>query len=109
MTVRAPASTTTAPPAGSRRAHPGARDELRPALERGVAALRPGHAVLLMALDVDDFRRYNAEHGYAAGDALLERLAGRLATVDGEAFALGADAFALVLGGTPEDLWRRGA
>ena len=62
-----------------------------------------------MALDVDDFRRYNAEHGYAAGDALLERLADRLAAADGEAFALGADAFALVLEGTPEDLWRRGA
>src|ERR671933_442669 len=28
---------------------------------------------------------------------------------DGEAFALGADAFALVLDGMPEELWRRGA
>src|SRR3954468_830372 len=85
------------------------RAELRRALDGAVAGMQAGRAVLLLALDLDDFRRYNAERGYEAGDALLERLAGRLAAADGDAFALRAAAFALVLDGTPEDLWRRGA
>ena len=86
----------------ARRAAPRARRRRR----RGLGA---GRAVLLLALDLDDFRRYNAERGYEAGDVLLERFAARLAAVDGESFALGADAFALVVEGTPEELWRRGA
>jgi len=85
------------------------RAQLRRALDDAVAGLQAGRAVLLLALDLDDFRRYNAEHGYEAGDALLERFAARLAGVEGASFALGADAFALVLEGTPEELWRRGA
>src|SRR4051794_24390084 len=85
------------------------RAQLRRALDDPVAGLRAGRAVLLLALDLDDFRRYNAEHGYEAGDALLERFAARLAGVEGASFSLGADAFALVLEGTPEELWRRGA
>src|SRR4051794_15307413 len=112
MSASAPTPTTTALPSAataSRRARPGSRGELRHALARAVAGLAPGHAVLLLALDLDDFRRYNAEHGYDTGDALLAAFAGRLAAADGEAFALGADAFALLFDGTPEDLWRRGA
>src|SRR3954468_20882707 len=85
------------------------RAELRRALDGAVAGMQAGRAVLLLALDLDDFRRYNAERGYEAGDALLERFAVRLAAVEGESFALGADAFALVVEGTPEELWRRGA
>src|SRR4051794_20512665 len=85
------------------------RAQLRRALDDAVAGLDAGRAVLLLALDLDDFRRYNAEHGYDAGDALLERCADRLADAEGQAFALGADAFALVVEGTPEELWRRGA
>ena len=69
---------------------------------------RPARGLLLLVLDVDDFRRFNAERGYAAGDLLLADLGGRLAGL-GRAFALGADAFALVLDGSPEELWRRGA
>src|SRR3954463_12827386 len=85
------------------------RAQLRRALDDAVAGLDAGRAVLLLALDLDDFRRYNAEHGYEAGDALLGRFAARLAGIEGESFALGADAFALVVEGTPEELWRRGA
>src|SRR3954470_8754383 len=85
------------------------RAKLRRALDDAVAGLQAGRAVLLLALDLDDFRRYNAEHGYEAGDALLERFATRLAAAEGRAFALGADAFALVVEGSPEELWRRGA
>src|SRR3954466_1382577 len=99
MSATAPISTTC----------PGSRAQLRRALDDAVAGLQAGRAVLLLALDLDDFRRFNAEHGYEAGDALLERFAARLAEVEGRTFALGADAFALVLEGTPEQLWRRGA
>src|SRR3954451_22512222 len=95
--------------AGSRRVRLGTRDELSEAVAAAAAGLDDGRAVLLLALDLDDFRRYNADHGYAAGDALLDDLADRVADGDGDAFALGADAYALVLDGTPEDLWRRSA
>src|SRR4051795_6317788 len=100
-----------APPAAvaSRRARPESRGELLAALEQAVARVAGGGAGLPVALDLDDFRRFNAEHGYEAGDALLDRFAARLAEADGRTFALGAAAFALILEGTPEQLWRRGA
>src|SRR3954451_6105817 len=85
------------------------RAQLRRALDDAVAGLDAGRAVLLLALDLDDFRRYNAEHGYDAGDALLARVADRLGDAHDRSFALGADAFALVLEGTPEELWLRAA
>src|SRR3954471_16128426 len=85
------------------------RAQLRRALDDAVAGLDAGRAVLLLALDLDDFRRYNAEYGYDAGDALLARVADRLADARGHSFALGADAFALVVDGTPEELWLRAA
>src|SRR3954464_7789642 len=99
MSATAPISTTC----------PGSRGDLRRALDDAAARLDAGRAVLLLALDLDDFRRSNAGPGYEAGDALLERFATRLAAAEGRAFALGADAFALVGEGTPEELWRRGA
>src|SRR3954463_14544978 len=95
--------------AAARRARLGTRDELTAAVAAAAAGLDDGRAVLLLALDLDDFRRYNAEHGYAAGDALLDDVAGRLAGGEGDAFALGADAFAVVLDGTPGPWWRRAA
>src|SRR3954466_8962181 len=99
MSATAPISTTC----------PGSRGDLRRALDDAAARLGAGRAVLLLALDLDDFRRFNAEHGYEAGDALLDRFAARRAEADGRTFALGAEAFALILEGTPEQLWRRGA
>ena len=86
----------------------GSRAELLVTLAAAIPAVDPSHGLLLLALDVDDFRRFNAERGYAAGDLLLADLGRRLAEL-GRAFALGADAFALVLDGSPEELWRRGA
>jgi len=44
-----------------------------------------------------------------SGAAALHAGLGSRAELLGRAFALGADAFALVLDGSPEDLWRRGA
>src|SRR6185503_8124773 len=90
-------------------APPGSRADLLAALDHGIPALGAGEALLLLVLDVDGFRRFNAEHGYAAGDVFLADLGSRLAALDAAAFALGSDAFALVLRGTPEALWRRGA
>src|SRR3954471_2999366 len=95
--------------ARSRRARLGTRDELSEGVAAAAAGLDDERAVLLLVLDLDDFRRYNAEHGYPAGDAVLDDVADRLADGGGDAFALGADAYALVLDGTPEDLWRRAA
>jgi GGDEF domain-containing protein len=89
MSAFAPETPTTRP-----------RAELRRALDDAVARVGDGRAVLLLALDLEDFRRYNAEHGYEAGDLLLERCAARLAEARGHSFALGADAFALVVEGT---------
>jgi GGDEF domain-containing protein len=98
----------TAPPgAAPPHAGLGSRAELLATLAAAIPAVDPSRGLLLLALDVDDFRRFNAERGYAAGDLLLADLGGRLARV-GRAFALGADAFALVLDGSPEELWRRG-
>src|SRR4051794_3096612 len=97
--MSAPAPTSTTLP----------RAALRGALDDAIARIDTGRAVLLLALDLDDFRRYNAERGYDAGDALLAHCADRLAGAEGRPFALGADAFALVVEGTPEDLWLRGA
>jgi diguanylate cyclase (GGDEF)-like protein len=100
---------TSPSPAASRRAGLGTRAELHGALADGIASVPDGRALLLLALDVDDFRRYNADYGYEAGDAFLDAFAQRLAGMGGRAFALGADAFALVFEGTPVELWRHGA
>ena len=54
---------------------------------------------ILMALDLDHFKRVNDEHGHAEGDRLLRAVAGRLQSAcgpNGEAFRLGGDEFALI-------------
>src|SRR5262245_37871479 len=106
--VLEPVPPTAPPGAAPLHAGPGSRDELLATLAAAIPAVDPSPGLLLLALDVDGFRRFNAERGYAAGDALLAGLGHRLARL-GRAFALGADAFALVLDGSPEELWRRGA
>jgi diguanylate cyclase (GGDEF)-like protein len=94
----------------SRRALPRGRASLETDLAAAIGALRPGHALALFVLDVDGFRRFNADHGYAAGDAYLADLGRRMAkTPGGRAYALGADAFALVLEDEAQALWRRSA
>jgi two-component system, cell cycle response regulator len=96
--------------AASRRALPLERASLEADVASAIAALGPGRAMALFVLDVDGFRRFNADHGYAAGDAFLADLGRRMAkTSGGRAYALGADAFALVLEDEPQALWRRSA
>jgi diguanylate cyclase (GGDEF)-like protein len=98
------------PAAASRRGVLRARGALAGDLAAAIAGLPAGRALLLFVLDVDGLRLFNAEHGYAAGDAVLDDLARRLAaTTDARAYALGAGAFALVLEDEPVELWRRGA
>jgi two-component system cell cycle response regulator len=72
-------------------------------------ALAPnGHgarAATFAFFDLDGFKGYNDTYGHAAGDMLLERLAGRLAAaVDehGRAYRLGGDEFCVLLDGRVE-------
>ncbi|MGA5277894.1 GGDEF domain-containing protein [Streptomyces cellulosae] len=61
--------------------------------------LRNSHAVVVLA-DVDRFKQVNDTHGHAAGDALLEATASRLAHAVGRSGVvgrLGGDEFAAVL------------
>jgi diguanylate cyclase (GGDEF)-like protein len=73
-------------------------------LERRIATTR-GHGRLVLVLyDLDGFKSYNDTFGHPAGDALLSRLAHRLAAVmpsEGEAYRMGGDEFC-VLASAPE-------
>ncbi len=63
-----------------------------------LTAERPA-AIVLALFDLDGFKPYNDTFGHPAGDALLERLADRLATVvhgRGTAYRMGGDEFCLV-------------
>ena len=63
-----------------------------------LAEERPAGIVLAL-FDLDGFKPYNDTFGHPAGDALLERLADRLATVAhgrGTAYRMGGDEFCLV-------------
>ena len=67
----------------------------------------PGSRELLLAmLDLDGFKQYNDSYGHAAGDALLQRLGGRLAAVarehSGSAYRMGGDEFCVLARCAPE-------
>jgi diguanylate cyclase (GGDEF)-like protein len=68
-------------------------------LETGLA--RPDDPQTLVFFDLDGFKHYNDAFGHVAGDALLARLAGKLAaSVDGHgsAYRLGGDEFCVLFG-----------
>jgi diguanylate cyclase (GGDEF)-like protein len=75
----------------------------RRALSRDLASAimepRPGELLLAM-LDLDGFKQYNDTFGHSAGDALLQRLGGRLAAVAAEhsgfAYRMGGDEFCVL-------------
>jgi two-component system cell cycle response regulator len=75
----------------------------RALMETLAAELDPGtrpRRQVLALLDLDGFKRYNDAFGHPAGDALLERLALKLAEAvadRGRAFRLGGDEFCLLL------------
>jgi two-component system, cell cycle response regulator len=68
--------------------------------EEETRAVRFGHAIGLVMLDVDYFKAINDSHGHPAGDAVLREIARRLSdqvrTVDRVA-RLGGEEFALIL------------
>ncbi|MEY2515995.1 MAG: hypothetical protein QOJ89_3353, partial [bacterium] len=67
-------------------------------LEAGLA--RPGAPQTLVFFDLDGFKHYNDAFGHVAGDALLTRLAGKLAASvagRGTAYRLGGDEFCVLL------------
>jgi two-component system cell cycle response regulator len=69
-------------------------------LDRAVEAGAHGEASMFAFFDLDGFKGYNDTFGHAAGDMLLDRLAGRLAaTVDsfGRAYRLGGDEFCILI------------
>jgi diguanylate cyclase (GGDEF)-like protein len=76
----------------------------RRALGRDLAAAiaQPSESgeLLLVMLDLDGFKQYNDSFGHSAGDALLQRLGGRLAKVaaqsSGSAYRMGGDEFCLL-------------
>lgn len=72
-----------------------------------VQAASSGRPALLVAVDLDGFGRWNAQHGYAAGDRLLSDLAIRLeaSELEGGVWSrIGADRFAWIgIGPDPEN------
>jgi diguanylate cyclase (GGDEF)-like protein len=76
------------------------REALMVDLERAMGAPSAlGALRLLVLFDLDGFKLYNDTFGHPAGDALLERLSGRLASLasaSGRAYRLGGDEFCLL-------------
>jgi diguanylate cyclase (GGDEF)-like protein len=78
------------------------KDDLSLALSTPVA----GREVLFAMFDLDGFKQYNDTFGHAAGDALLQRLGGRLteAMADrGVAYRMGGDEFCMIAPCAPEE------
>ncbi len=73
---------------------------------------KPGNSLLLL-FDLDGFKAYNDTFGHGAGDALLQRLGGRLRDTVGDrgsVFRLGGDEFCILVNGSGVDLpWVRAA
>jgi two-component system cell cycle response regulator len=71
-------------------------------LESRLAVARRGPGFLLALFDLDGFKRYNDTFGHLSGDALLSRLATRLASAvsPGVAYRMGGDEFCAILEGT---------
>jgi two-component system cell cycle response regulator len=78
----------------------GNRRKLMVALEKTTAQPRePGEVCLMVVFDLDGFKAYNDAYGHPAGDALLQRLGGRLAEFiaeRGQAYRLGGDEFCVL-------------
>ncbi len=70
-------------------------------LARAAASAEPGATQILALFDLDGFKSYNDAFGHPAGDALLERLGGRLAAAvgaRGAVYRMGGDEFCLLAG-----------
>jgi diguanylate cyclase (GGDEF)-like protein len=77
----------------------GNRRKLFADMERMVEDVRPDETITLGIFDLDGFKAYNDTFGHPAGDALLARLAGRLAEAVGSrggAYRIGGDEFVVI-------------
>lgn len=69
-------------------------------LEAGLARASRDRPLALVLYDLDGFKHYNDNFGHPAGDALLQRLGGRLASCLGNfgiAFRMGGDEFCALI------------
>lgn len=75
-------------------------------LERGVAVVKPGESLALLAIDLNRFKEVNDLYGHAAGDHLLIHVADQMRSVlaEGEFVArLGGDEFVVIAPATDRD------
>ena len=85
----------------------GNRRMLAADLHERVAAASPSQPLVLAVLDLDGFKHYNDTFGHPAGDALLMRLARKLAgsvAPLGSAYRLGGDEFCVLLSAPDADI-----
>jgi two-component system, cell cycle response regulator len=78
-------------------------------LEAELAFARDGEARMLALFDLNGFKAYNDSFGHPAGDALLSRLAGKLAVAvapAGRAYRMGGDEFCVLLPASEPTLQR---
>lgn len=81
------------------------RRALKGDLSRSASNPVVGQEALFAMFDLDGFKQYNDTFGHAAGDALLQRLGGRLAEVmadRGVAYRMGGDEFCTIAPCAPE-------
>ena len=74
-------------------------------LDRALRAGEDSRPRLLVIYDLNGFKRYNDTFGHPAGDALLQRLAGKLAAATatrGGAYRLGGDEFCVLTDQPPD-------
>jgi diguanylate cyclase (GGDEF)-like protein len=74
-----------------------------------IDAASAGEPSMLALFDLNGFKTYNDTFGHPAGDALLSRLAGKLAAAvapAGEAYRMGGDEFCVLLPAPERDLTR---
>jgi two-component system cell cycle response regulator len=85
------------------------RRKLLTDLEAEIEAALEGEPRLLLLFDLNGFKSYNDTFGHPAGDALLTRLAAKLAAAvapAGEAYRMGGDEFCVLLPAGDPDLSR---
>jgi diguanylate cyclase (GGDEF)-like protein len=85
------------------------RRSLHADLERHLADKSGRKSMLLLLSDLDGFKAYNDNFGHPAGDALLTRLAQKLAAATnefGSAYRMGGDEFCALLSGGAGDAER---
>jgi diguanylate cyclase (GGDEF)-like protein len=78
-------------------------------LEAEIESACEGEPRMLVLFDLNGFKTYNDTFGHPAGDALLARLAGKLAAAvepDGAAYRMGGDEFCVLLPAPEPDIHR---